>query len=150
MSHNSPLQFISFSNMLQDGMVRVKKNDADIQNAFPKCVCGAARAANQKASSTNRKASSENRRFLPKKRKASSEECWICTHIGFLKRGAALLMDLPGLRLCLPSCIYNGKAEQKRKGFRKRASLLKTRTVCHCHSLHSHTHFWVNLPDYTI
>ena len=47
----------------------------------------------------------------------------------FPKRGAALLTDLPGLRLCfpelrlcLPSRVNNGKAEQPRKGFRKRAS----------------------------
>jgi len=39
--------------------VRVTKNDADTLNAFPKCVCGAAPAANWKASSGNR-------RFLPK------------------------------------------------------------------------------------
>jgi len=54
----------------------------------------------------------------------------------FPKRGAASLMDLPGLRLrlselrlCLPSRVNNGKAEQQRKGFRKRASFLKTRTI---------------------
>jgi len=54
----------------------------------------------------------------------------------FPKSGAASLTDLPGLhlrlpelRLCLPSRVNNGKAEQQRKGFRKRASFLKTRTV---------------------
>jgi len=61
----------------------------------------------------------------------------------FLKRGAASLTDLPGLclhlpglrlhlpelRLCLPSHINNGKAEQQRKGFRKRTSFLKTLTI---------------------
>ena len=54
----------------------------------------------------------------------------------FLKRSAASLTDLPGLRLrlpelrlCLPSRVNNGKAEQQQKGFRKRASFLKTRTV---------------------
>ena len=47
----------------------------------------------------------------------------------FPKRGAASLTDLPELRLCLPSRVNNGKAEQQRKGFRKRASFLKTRTV---------------------
>ena len=54
----------------------------------------------------------------------------------FPKRGAASPTDLPGLRLhlpelrlCLPSRINNGKAEQQWKGFRKRASFLKTLTV---------------------
>ena len=54
----------------------------------------------------------------------------------FPKRSAASLTDLPGLRLrlpelrlCLPSRVNNGKAEQQWKGFRKRASFLKTRTV---------------------
>jgi len=54
----------------------------------------------------------------------------------FPKRGAASLTDLPGLclrllelRLCLPSRVNNGKAEQQQKGFRKRVSFLKTRTV---------------------
>ena len=54
----------------------------------------------------------------------------------FPKRGAASLTDLPELclrlpelRLCLPSRVNNGKAEQQRKGFHKRASFLKTRTV---------------------
>jgi len=54
----------------------------------------------------------------------------------FPKCGAASLTDLPGLclrlpelRLCLPSCVSNRKAEQQRKGFRKRSSFLKTRTV---------------------
>ena len=63
----------------------------------------------------------------------------------FQKRSAASLTDLPGLRLrlpelhlCLPSHVNNGKAEQQRKGFRKRASFLKMRTVqglsrCDCH-----------------
>ena len=60
-----------------------KKNDANIQNAFPKCVCGAAPATNWKASSAHWKASSGNQRFLPKKRKASSEERWVWTHISF-------------------------------------------------------------------
>jgi len=56
----------------------------------------------------------------------------------FPKRGAASLTDLPGLRLrlpelhlCLPSHVNNGKAEQQQKGFHKRASFLKTRTVSH-------------------
>jgi len=56
--------------------VRNQKNDADIRNAFLKCACSTPRA-------TNRKASSENQRFFPKKWKASSEECWVHTHIGF-------------------------------------------------------------------
>jgi len=60
----------------------------------------------------------------------------------FPKRSAASLTDLPGLRLrltdlpglrlrlpelrlCLPSRVNNGKAEQQWKGFRKRASFLK-------------------------
>ena len=75
--------------------------------------------------------------------KASSEEAegffrralGLNTH-KFPKRGAASLTDLPGLRLrlpelrlCLPSRVNNGKAEQQRKGFRKRASILKMRTV---------------------
>jgi len=54
----------------------------------------------------------------------------------FPKRGS--LTDLPGLRLrlpelrlCLLSRVNNGKAEQQRKGFHKRASFLKTRTICH-------------------
>ena len=47
----------------------------------------------------------------------------------FPKRSAASLTDLPGLRLHLPSCVNNGKAEQQWKGFRKRASFLKTCTV---------------------
>ena len=54
----------------------------------------------------------------------------------FRKRSAASLTDLPGLhlhlpelRLCLPNRINNGKAEQQWKGFRKRVSFLKTRTV---------------------
>ena len=54
------------------------------------------------------------------------------THI-FPKRGAASLtglhLRLSELRLCLPSRVNNRKAEQQRKGFRKRASFLKTRTV---------------------
>ena len=52
------------------------------------------------------------------------------------KCSAASLTYLPGLRLrlpdlhlCLPSRFNNGKAEQQRKGFRKRASFLKTRTL---------------------
>ena len=50
----------------------------------------------------------------------------------FPKRSAASLTDLtdlPELRLCLPSRVNNGKAEQLRKGFRKRASFLKMHTV---------------------
>ena len=47
----------------------------------------------------------------------------------FLKCGAALLTDLPELCLRLPSCVCNSKAEQEWKGFRKRMSFLKTRTV---------------------
>ena len=93
-------------------MVRVKKNDADIQNAFLKCVCGAARAA-------HRKASSENRKFLLK-RKASSEERWVHTHIGFRNT----------VQLCLQifrSCVWKSRTATER--FCKRTSFSKTRTV---------------------
>ena len=112
--------------------VRVKKNDADIRNAFPKCVCSAAPAANWKASSANRKASSGNWRFLPKKRKASSEERWVWTHISFRNTVQLHLRIFRGCVCIFRSCVNNGKAEQQWKGFRKRASFLKTRTVlCH-------------------
>jgi len=54
----------------------------------------------------------------------------------FSKHSAALLTDLPGLhlrlpelRLCLPSCVSNRKAELQQKGFRKCTSFLKTRTI---------------------
>jgi len=93
-----------------------QKNDANIRNAFPKCACSTARAA-------NRKVSSESQRFFPKKRKASYEECWVRTHIWLPKCGAASITDLLGLhsclRLCLKSCVCNGKAEQQHKGFCK-------------------------------
>jgi len=64
------------------------------------------------------------------------EEHWVWTHISF--RNAVQLhlwifqglhLRLPELRLFLSSCVNNGKAEQQQKGFRKRASFLKTRTI---------------------
>jgi len=33
---------------MNDHIIHVKKNDADIRNAFLKCVCDAAHTANQK------------------------------------------------------------------------------------------------------
>ena len=63
-------------------------DDTDIRNLFLKCVCSTAVP--------------QIGRFLPKKQKASSEECWVCTHIHmFLKLCATSLMDLSELRLCL-------------------------------------------------
>jgi len=47
----------------------------------------------------------------------------------FPKRDAVLLTDLPELRLCLLSCLCNGKVDQQRKGFCKCSSFLKTRTI---------------------
>ena len=49
--------------------------------------------ANRKASSTNQKTSSENQKVFLKKRKASSNECWVRTHTSF--RNAVQL------RLCI-------------------------------------------------
>ena len=51
------------------------KDDTDIQNVFPKCVCGAACTANWKASSTNRK--------------VSSKECWVCWVLSCVCKGKA-------------------------------------------------------------
>ena len=82
-----------------------KKMTLIFRNAFPKCVCGAARAANWKASSANRKASSENRRFLPKKRKASSEERWVRTHIGFRNAVQLRLWIFRGRVCVFQSCV---------------------------------------------
>ena len=78
--------------------VRVKKNDADIRNAFPKCVYGAAPAANWKASSGNR-------RLLPKKRKASSEERWVWTHISFRNVVQLHLRIFRGCVCVFRSCV---------------------------------------------
>jgi len=73
----------------------------------------------------------------------------------FPKRGAASLTDLLGLRLCLPelhlclpSCVCNGKVERQWKGFRKRASFLKTRTVVVAVSIHSWVHKWAYTVEY--
>jgi len=125
----TPTLFHSYNIELVDSTVRVKKNDADIRSAFPKCVCGAVPATNWKASSTNRKVSSEKAEgFFRRALGLNTNK--------FLKRGAASLLDLPGLhlhlpemRLCLLSRVNNGKAEQQQKGFHKRTSVLKTRTV---------------------
>ena len=109
--------------------VCVKKNDTDIQNLFPKFICGAACAANWKVSSEEaegffRRALDLYTHKFPKRSAASltdlSELC-LCL--------PELCLCLPELCLCLPSCVCNGKAEQQRKGFRKCASFLKTRTV---------------------
>ena len=79
--------------------VRVKKkNDANIQNTFPKCVCSTACAAKWKASS-------KNRRFLPKKRKASSKEHWVRTHIGFQNVVQLRLRIFRGCICVFRSCI---------------------------------------------
>jgi len=53
-----------------------KKNDTDIQNIFPKCVCGEA------VLQIGRGLPGFGR-FLPKKQKASSKERWVHTHIHF-------------------------------------------------------------------
>jgi len=72
---------------------------------------------------------------VPKKQNASSEERWVRTHIGFRNAVQLRLRIFQGcvyvfeLCLCLPSCVSNGKAEQQRRGFRKRMSFLKMRTV---------------------
>ena len=106
--------------------------------------------------------------FFPES-KVSSEEAegffrrvlGLYTH-RFPKRSAASLTDLPGLhlclpelrlclpelRLCLPSCICIGKAERQRKGFRKRTSFLKTRTVVVAVSIHSWVHKWAYTVEY--
>jgi len=91
------------------------KNWRQHSECFSEMLCGAACAI-------NRKASSENRRFLPKKQKASSKERWVRTHIGFRNAVQLRLWIFRG-------CICNGKAQQQRKGFRKRTSFLKTHTV---------------------
>ena len=82
------------------------------------------------SSRPNQKASSENRRFLPKKGRASSEECWVRIHIGFWNEVQLHLRTFRGRVCAFWSCISNGKAEQQWKDFHKRASFLKTRTIC--------------------
>ena len=79
-------------------MVRVEKNDADIRNAFPKCIRGTAVM--------------QIKRFLLKKQKASSEEHCVCTHISF--------QNAVQLRLWIFwSCVCNGEAAQWWKWFLK-------------------------------
>jgi len=59
--------------------VRIKKNDADIWTFF----CGTAWVANRRLFPQIKRLLPRIGRFLPKKWKASSEECWARTHIGF-------------------------------------------------------------------
>ena len=61
-------------------------------------------------------------RLLPKTWKASSKQHWVRTHISFWN-------VVQELRLCLPSCVGNGKAEQQQKGFHKHESFLKMCTI---------------------
>ena len=102
-NHSSSCEMVilRLCNFHGNSTVRVQKNDADIRNAFPNCVCGAAPTANWKASSANRKTSSRNRRFLPKKRKASFEQRWVWKHINFRN---AVQLHLRIFRGCI--CVF--------------------------------------------
>ena len=78
-----------------------KKNDANIWNVFPKCACGAACITNWKASSANRKVSSANRKVFSEDTEGFFQRVLGSYTHKFPKRGAALLMDLSELHLCL-------------------------------------------------
>ena len=100
--------------------VRVIEIDAAIQNAFPKCVCGATPPQTGRLLPRIGK-------FFPKNWKASSEELLgLYTH-KFPKRGAASLtylprsrLDLPRSRLGLPRLCLSRNSGPATKGFSNR------------------------------
>ena len=75
------------------------------QNVFTKCVCGA--TVPQIGSRLPRI-----KRFLPKKRKASSEEHWVCTHISFQNAVQLCLRIFQSCICVFQSCVCNRKTAQ--------------------------------------
>ena len=82
---------------IQWNTVCVKKNDADIRNVFPKCICGT--AAPQIGRLLLRVG-----RFFQEVEGFFRRGLGLYTH-KFPKRSAALLTDLPELRFVFRSCV---------------------------------------------
>ena len=101
----------------------LKKKDANIQNVFQKCICSI-------AAPQIRRLLPRIGRFLPKKQKASSEECWAHTHISFETWCSFAYGSLElHLHVSSGAVFMTAKQHSSGNGFCNRVSFLLMHTV---------------------
>ena len=111
------------------------KIDAAIWNTFLKCVCGASPPQTGRLfPQIGRLLPQIGRllprivRFLPKTRKASSEECWVRTHICF-RNAVQLHLRIFQSGVCVFRAAFVMEKQNSNGKVRKRTSFLKMHTV---------------------